>query len=96
MTTRSFLTRLAATSVFAVTIAVPAPVVAQEATPSTGAEVVACTVEPRDPDVLVGFYFDEQGTPMATPAPTSRPRSTPSWPSCSSASTSDNTLAASL
>jgi hypothetical protein len=71
VTARSSLTRLAATGVFTATIAVPLPVVAQEATPSTGSDVVACTVEPRDPGVLVGFYFDEQGTPLATPAPTS-------------------------
>ncbi len=67
MTTRSFLTRLAATGVFTATMAVATPVAAQDASPGAGSEVVACTVEPRDPDVLVGFYFDPQGTPIATP-----------------------------
>ena len=67
VTTQSFLTRLAAAGVFAATMAV-APAAAQEASPAAD-EVVACTVEPRDPDILVGFYFDEQGTPLATPEP---------------------------
>lgn len=67
------LTRLAAAGVFAATVSVAAPAAAQEASPAASPEVIACTVEPRDPDVLVGFFFDEQGTPIATPTFTTVP-----------------------
>ena len=45
---------------------------AQDRTPAASpadAGTVACTVEPRPVEELVGFYFAEQGTPAATPLP---------------------------
>jgi hypothetical protein len=69
VTTRSVLTRLAATSLFTAAMAVAAPVAAQDATPAADAAGGGCTTEPRDIDELVGFYFDPQGTPAATPTP---------------------------
>jgi hypothetical protein len=47
------------------TVAVPA--VAQDASPAAGATGAGCTVEPRDVEELIGFYFGPEGTPLATP-----------------------------
>ncbi|MBW3633033.1 MAG: hypothetical protein KY456_08385 [Chloroflexi bacterium] len=66
MRTISFVIRFAGSGVLAATTAMTAiPAQAQEATPAAGA--VQCTTEPRDVEELVGFYFDPQGTPLATP-----------------------------
>jgi len=46
------------------------PAVAQEASPTAGANGAGCAVEPRDIDELIGFYFGSEGTPLATPAGT--------------------------
>ena len=54
---------LAATSVMATM-----PAAAQKASPAPAPGAAGCTVEPRDVEELVGFYFDSQGTPLATPA----------------------------
>jgi hypothetical protein len=43
------------------------PAVAQDASPAAGASGAACTVEPRDVEELIGFYFGPEGTPLATP-----------------------------
>ena len=62
--------RVAGSGVLAATIAMTAvPASAQEASPAAGG-AAACTVEPRDVDELIGFYFGPQGTPLATPAAT--------------------------
>ena len=50
------------------TAAVPA--VAQDASPTAGASGAACTVEPRDVEEIIGFYFGPEGTPLATPTAT--------------------------
>jgi hypothetical protein len=44
------------------------PAVAQDASPAAGATGAGCTVEPRDVEELIGFYFGPEGTPLATPA----------------------------
>jgi hypothetical protein len=67
---RPIVVHLAATGIVTATLTVAAPVAAQEASPAAGAEVIACTVAPRDPAILAALYFDEQGTPLATPEPT--------------------------
>ena len=43
------------------------PAVAQDASPAAGATGGGCTVEPRDVEELIGFYFGPEGTPLATP-----------------------------
>jgi hypothetical protein len=66
MRTISFVIRVAGSGVLAVTTVMTAiPTLAQEASPAASA--TACTTEPRDVEELVGFYFDPQGTPLATP-----------------------------
>ena len=67
MRTIPFVIRLAGSGVLAATTVMTAiPTFAQEASPAAGA--AECTTEPRDVEELVGFYFDPQGTPLATPA----------------------------
>ncbi len=69
MRTIPFVIRLAGSGVLAATTVMTAmPTLAQEASPTAGA--AECTTEPRDVEELVGFYFDPQGTPLATPAAT--------------------------
>jgi len=69
MRTIPFVIRLAGSGVFAATTVMTAmPMLAQEASPTAGA--AECVTEPRDVEELVGFYFDPQGTPLATPAAT--------------------------
>ena len=69
MRTIPFAIRVAGSGVLAATIAMTAmPTLAQEASPAAGA--TECTTEPRDVEELVGFYFDPQGTPLATPSMT--------------------------
>ena len=69
MRTIPFVIRLAGSGVLtATTVMTAMPALAQEASPAAGA--AACTTEPRDVEELVGFYFDPQGTPLATPAAT--------------------------
>jgi hypothetical protein len=46
------------------------PAVAQDASPAAGASGAACTVEPRDVEEIIGFYFGPAGTPLATPTAT--------------------------
>lgn len=66
-----FVIRCAGSGVLAATTVMAAmPAVAQDASPAAGASGAACTVEPRDVDELVGFFFDPEGTPLATPAAT--------------------------
>jgi hypothetical protein len=69
VTMSSILTRAATGGAIVAMVAVAAPIAAQEATPTMGSGAVACTAEPRDVEELVGFYFDPQGTPVATPVP---------------------------
>lgn len=69
MLSRPILARLAASGALAAALIAAAPAAAQEATPAAGTEIIACTVEPRDPDILAALYFDELGTPLATPEP---------------------------
>jgi hypothetical protein len=69
VTIRSVLTRLAATGAITATMAVAAPVAAQDATPAEDTVGGGCTAEPRAIDELVGLYFDPQGMPAATPTP---------------------------
>lgn len=69
MPTRTILTRVAASGAIVAMVAGAAPIAAQEATPATTAGAGACVAEPRAVDELVGFYFDPQGTPVATPIP---------------------------
>src|SRR6187402_3153456 len=57
VTIRSVLTRLAATGAITATMAVAAPVAAQDATPAEDAVGGGCTAEPRAIDELVGLYF---------------------------------------
>ncbi len=47
------------------------PAVAQEASPAAGSGDRVCAAEPRDVEELVAFYFDPEGTPLATPEATS-------------------------
>jgi len=54
----------------ATTVMLAMPTAAQEASPAAGA-TAGCTVEPRDVEELIGFYFDPQGTPLVTPEATS-------------------------
>ncbi len=42
---------------------------AQEATPDSTTGTVACTVEPRPIDEMLGTWFSPEGTPVATPEP---------------------------
>jgi hypothetical protein len=66
-----FVIRCAGGGVLAATTVMAAmPAVAQDASPAAGAGDAACTVEPRDVDELVGFFFGPGGTPLATPAAT--------------------------
>lgn len=67
MLSRPMLSCLAASGAFAATMIAAAPAAAQETSPAAGSEIIACTVEPRDPDILAGLYFDELGTPVSTP-----------------------------
>ena len=61
--------RFAGSGVLAAITAITAmPAVAQDASPAAGASDVVCAVEPRDVEELVGFYFDSDGAPLATPA----------------------------
>lgn len=48
----------------------PLTSLAQDATPAAGAETrpASCDAEPRDLDKLVALWFNESGTPAATPA----------------------------
>ena len=63
--------QVAGSGVLAATMLVTAvPAVAQDASPAAGTGGAACTVEPRDIDELIGFYFGPEGTPLATPAAT--------------------------
>src|SRR6478735_2382481 len=48
-------------------LAAAMPVVAQDASPAAGATGAGCTVEPRDVEELIGFYFGPEGTPLPTP-----------------------------
>jgi hypothetical protein len=51
----------------ATTLTAAMPAMAQDASPTTGSSDGVCTVEPRDVEELVGFYFDPEGMPLATP-----------------------------
>jgi hypothetical protein len=63
--------QVAGSGVLAATMLTTAmPAVAQDASPAAEAGGAACTVEPRDVDELIGFYFGPEGTPLATPAAT--------------------------
>ncbi len=64
-----YLVRLAASGALVAIGLMAAPVAAQDASPAAGAGA-ACTVEPRDVEELVRFYFSPEGTPLATPAAT--------------------------
>ena len=70
MRTIPFVIRFAGSGVLAATTLTAIPTLAQEASPPAGAGTAACTTEPRDVEELVGFYFDPQGTPLATPTTT--------------------------
>src|SRR5215208_2237961 len=64
-----YIMRVAGSGVLAATALVAVmPVSAQDASPAAGASGPACTVEPRDVDELIGFYFGAEGTPLATPS----------------------------
>ncbi len=66
-----YVTHIAASGVLAATmLTAVTPALAQDASPAAGATGASCTVEPRDIEELVGFYFAAEGTPMATPAAT--------------------------
>jgi len=54
----------------ATTLMAAMPAVAQDASPTAGANGSACTVEPREVDELVDLYFGSEGTPLATPSAT--------------------------
>ncbi len=69
MSALTVLTRLAAGGAIVVMVPITTPVAAQDATPAATPAAIACTAEPRDVEELVGFYFDPQGTPVATPIP---------------------------
>ena len=56
-------------SLIALLAAAPAPAFAQEGTPAAGMALPACTAEPRDIEAMVAIWFDEAGTPLATPEP---------------------------
>lgn len=63
--------QVAGSGVLAATMLTTAmPAVAQDASPAAGVGGAACSVEPRDVDELIGFYFGPEGTPLATPAAT--------------------------
>jgi hypothetical protein len=65
-----YIVQVAGSGVLAATILMaPLPAVAQDASPAAGAND-ACTVAPRDVEEIVGFFFDPEGTPLATPAAT--------------------------
>jgi len=67
-----YIVQVAGSGVLAATMLTAAmPAVAQDASPAAGANGAACTVEPRDIDELVDFFFSSEGTPLATPAVTS-------------------------
>ena len=69
MATFRFVIRIAGSGVLAATtIMTVMPAVAQKGSPVAGAGGTECTVEPRDVEELIDFYFGPQGTPLATPA----------------------------
>ena len=61
---------IAGSGVLAVTMLTAMPAVAQDASPAAGGTGAGCATEPRDIDELIGFYFDPEGTPLATPTAT--------------------------
>ena len=69
MRTVRYIMGIAGSGVLAASTLVGAlPVSAQDASPAAGTSGAACTVEPRDVDELIGFYFGAEGTPLATPS----------------------------
>jgi len=63
-----YIVHAAGSGVLAATLLTAAmPAVAQDASPAAGATGGGCTVEPRDVEELIGFYFGPEGTPLATP-----------------------------
>ena len=63
-----YIVHAAGSGVLAATmLAAAMPAVAQDASPAAGATSAGCTVEPRDVEELIGFYFGPEGTPLATP-----------------------------
>src|SRR5215212_11042403 len=66
-----YIVHAAGSGVLAATLLTAAmPAVAQDASPAAGATGGGCTVEPRDVEELIGFYFGAEGTPLATPSAT--------------------------
>jgi hypothetical protein len=66
-----YIVHAAGSGVLAATmLAAAMPAVAQDASPAAGTTGARCTVEPRDVEELIGFYFGAEGTPLATPSAT--------------------------
>ena len=66
-----YIVHAAGSGVLAATLLAAAmPAGAQDASPAADATGTGCTVEPRDVEELIGFYFGPEGTPLATPTAT--------------------------